>query len=152
MIRSLARGLLLVGLLAACGGDANGPGNPFLNGTFEARINGADFDAVLATVVDLGGLVAVVAGNEAEDALSFSWEDAGPGTYTIGGGATTQSYYSVGAAEWSAGDGQGSGSLVITTRTATRMAGTFAFVLEPTPGSGATGTRTVTQGSFNLRL
>ena len=51
---------------------------------------------------------------------------------------------------WSASSAQGSGSIVVTTLTPTRVVGTFSFVLQPDVATGASGTRTVTEGRFDL--
>jgi hypothetical protein len=32
------------------------------------------------------------------------------------------------------------------------MSGTFSFVMQPVPGSGVTGTKTVTDGKFDLKF
>jgi hypothetical protein len=51
---------------------------------------------------------------------------------------------------WGAQLNTGSGTVQITALTNSSVAGTFNFVMEPFSGSGATGTKTVTNGTFNL--
>jgi hypothetical protein len=135
--------------LAACGSnEPTGPA-PLANGTYRAKINGVEFNALSAAVVGgAGGLYSLGGGNAAGQTIGFAWIDAGTGTYPIGG-ATIGSHTHMGQT-WSASSAQGSGTIVITTTSATRVAGTFEFVLQPDAASGATGTRTVTEGSFDL--
>lgn len=137
-------------LLAACGSnEPTGPA-PLANGTYRAKIDGADFNATSAAVIGgAGGLYSLGGGNASGRTVGFAWIDAGPGTYVIGTGATVGTHTYQGQT-WSASSAQGSGSIVVTTSTSTRVAGTFSFVLQPDVASGATGTRTVTQGVFDL--
>jgi hypothetical protein len=44
----------------------------------------------------------------------------------------------------------GTGTLVISSFTATGASGTFSFVAAATSSTGATGTKTVTNGTFNV--
>jgi hypothetical protein len=54
------------------------------------------------------------------------------------------------SAGWASGPTSGRGSVTITSFTSTTAAGTFSLTLDPTPGTGATGTKTVTSGAFNV--
>jgi len=113
------------------------------------RSDGAEFNAISAAVIGgAGSLYSLGGGNAAGQTVGFAWVDAGAGTYPIGG-ATIASYTHMGQT-WSASSSQGSGSIVVTTSTASRVAGTFSFALQADGASGATGTRTVTEGSFDL--
>jgi len=144
----VALGLALISL--ACGSnEPTGPA-PLANGTYRAKINGADFNAMSAAVVSSGGLYSLGGGNAAGQTIGFAWVNAGPGTYPIGGAATTIATHTHSGQVWSASTAQGSGSIVVTTTSATRVAGTFSFVLQADAASGATGTRTVTEGVFDL--
>jgi hypothetical protein len=135
---------------AACGSDEPTGPAPLANGTYSAKIDGVDFNATSAAVIGgAGGLYSLGGGNTSGRTIGFAWLDAGPGTYVIGAGATVGSHTHMGQT-WSASSAQGSGSIVVTTSTATRVAGTFSFVLQADAASGATGTRTVTQGVFDL--
>ena len=77
---------------------------------------------------------------------------AGTGTYTLGPLNPANAQMQVGspAAGWQAGVGIGSGTITLTTLTNTTAAGTFSFTLAAVPGSGATGTKSITEGSFNV--
>lgn len=52
--------------------------------------------------------------------------------------------------QWTAGAFSGSGSITIATLTSNSASGTFAFTLDAQRGTAATGTRTITDGVFNL--
>jgi hypothetical protein len=147
--KSVVASLLTILSLAACGSnEPTGPA-PLANGTYRARIDGAEFNAISAAVIGgVGGLYSLGGGNAAGQTVGFAWLDTGTGTYPIGG-ATVATYTHMGQT-WSASSAQGSGSIVVTTTSANRVAGTFSFVLQADAASGATGTRTVTEGSFDL--
>lgn len=154
------RGLVLcvlVAMVAACGSDSptdsgeNGPAN----GSMTALIDGAQWSATIITPAmttqGSGGVSAVGGGNTAY-AMAFAWFDQGVGTYEVGVavGANGNLNTINGSDGWSTTSTQGSGTIVVTQRTATRVVGTFQFVMPPTPGSGSTGTRTITNGQFNV--
>src|SRR5256885_931559 len=84
---------------------------------------------------------------------------AGPSTYVIaqGGGTTGSLQTPVGStpAIWKAnglGAGTGSGSVTLTSLSSTGAAGTFFFMLVAQPFTAATGTRSITQGMFNVKF
>lgn len=79
---------------------------------------------------------------------------AGTGSYVLGPASAANAMLLIGnpAAGWQAGVGIGSGTITITTLTSTRAVGTFLFMLAAVPGTGATGTRSVTEGSFDVVL
>jgi hypothetical protein len=144
--------LAFLAFAAACGSD--GPTDPdvddLANGSFSARIDGNNFNATAAAVVSSGGIVSIGGGNASGQTLGFAWLGTGTGTYTIGTTIGTVGTHTFSGKTWSASSAQGSGSIVLTTRTSNRVAGTFSFVLQPDAASGATGTRTITQGRFDL--
>jgi hypothetical protein len=114
-------------------------------------VDGASFNAVSATVIVTGNIIAIGAGTTGNQAIGMAWVDDGTRTYTIGTDVGANSNYSNGGGGgvWTASVGGGSGTITITTRTANRVTGSFSFQMQATPNSGATGTRTVT-GNFNL--
>lgn len=79
---------------------------------------------------------------------------AGVGTYTLGPLSSANALLLVGspAQSWQAGVGIGSGTVTLTTLTSTTAAGTFSFSLAAVAGSGATGTKTISEGTFNVTL
>jgi hypothetical protein len=82
---------------------------------------------------------------------------SGPGTYSTGrpesmAGVFTTAHLGV-VSIWSAGTHQSdSGTLTINTLTATGASGTFSFVAVADLTTAATGTKTVTNGAFNVRF
>jgi hypothetical protein len=145
--------ILALALGAACGSDdGTGPGS---SDEFSAQIDGASFVAVegFSTFAQLSGGLFILRGTNADgDQLGFTWPDGGTGTYTIGvTPGTMNADYSDGGTFWAAeASFGGSGTVTVTSRTSSRVAGTFNFVLVPDAFTGQTGTRTVTQGKFNL--
>lgn len=54
------------------------------------------------------------------------------------------------AQSWAAGTSGGSGTLPINSINSTGASGTFAFTMVPVPGTGASGTKSVTNGNFSV--
>jgi hypothetical protein len=160
MMTRMAR--LLIATLAftlACGDDSptdpNGGG-----GTLTADVSGTAFSAtvVVANMVDdylvitatqsVGGSntrsitinVANVDGEDSYDLTAFG----NSGTYAELNNSI--------ASSWLTAVTQGSGSINITSITSTTIAGTFSFIAPANTISPATGTKTVTSGTFNVTL
>ena len=145
--------------LVACGGG-DGSTNPLLNGVtnFTAKIDGTDWNAEFAPVASnpSPGLYVIsgfrsTGANPYTIAISLT-NVAGAAPYRLGVNTMMYGGTVVLSAPPSSGwtttlDGD-AGELVITTLTATRIAGTFQFVADPL--SGTTGTRTVTEGQFDV--
>lgn len=151
--------VLLLAVCAACGGSdgptgPGGPGGPN-NGSFTARIDGTNWAATIITpsMAQTTGHVSAVGSGSPTFSLAFAWQDQlTTGTWTIGTGGQSIGFNAnmiQGGQVWVAGAGMGSGTLTITTRTASRVAGTFSFTLMPSQG-GATGNRQVTNGQFDV--
>jgi uncharacterized protein DUF6252 len=141
--------------VVACGGSdtptnpSPSPTPPLSNGSLSALINGTSFNATSARVVLAGGgVISIGGGNASGQTIGFAWLDAGTRTYPIGG--VTIATHTFMGNTWSASSAQGSGSITVSTKTSNRVAGTFAFVLQADGPSGATGTRNITQGQFDL--
>jgi hypothetical protein len=83
--------------------------------------------------------------------ISFAFHRA-VGTYALG--SLSGANASIGSSNCAGGQWAdlfgGSGSITLTTLTSTAAAGTFSFSLGPQPRSGATGTKVVTDGVFNV--
>jgi len=147
-----AGAVLLLALAPACGGsEPTGPdGDGLPNGSFSARVDGSNYTATVAIVAQVtGGIVSIGTTNAAGQSIGFAWVDAGPNTYTVGSTSPTNGSYSFTGSGWAANVAGGSGSIIVTTKTANRVAGTFSFVMVPTSGA-ASGNKTITQGSFDL--
>jgi len=151
-LRSALCALLLasLGALLACGGDSPaGPGNVLGNGPVTALVDGVAWTAVAAVATNGGGFIAVGASAAGGEGLGFAVQGTTTGTYNIGGTSPTNANYSIGGSSWVAGGMTGSGSIVITTLTSTRVAGTFAFEAVSLTG-GLPATKSVTQGMFDV--
>ena len=120
-----------------------------INGVTWTVVNGAGFPPGTVEGGSFGGGVFVVGGNTTA-VLSIRCPCTRPGTYPTA---------SADALKWGVGltilpQGQswelGSGSVTVTTLTATGASGTFFFTLVPITITGATGNRSVTEGVFNV--
>ena len=138
----------------ACGNDdPAGPGGG--DGDLSATIDGDDWTADLAAVATrTNNVIGIGAGDSHGDrSIGIGFIDAGTGTYAISATNATNALLIEGQKSWAASAGVGgSGSLVITTLTATRVAGTFSFNVVPNANSGATGNRTITNGEFDIEF
>jgi hypothetical protein len=164
-----AAGLALAALvLAACGGDSNdddggggGGGGGNGSGPFTAVVDGetwaADDITIAAQTVPSvpGGFV--ITGSRTRSATDVAsiglslYNVTGPGTYPLGvlpsvfGGIGT---YGEATGAWVTPYTGASGTVTLSTLTATRIAGTFAF----TASNNAGGSRAITEGRFDLPL
>jgi hypothetical protein len=142
--------------IGGCSSDATAPAVDLPNGSMSARIDGAQWNAtalVHATrhqnILSIGG--GGLLGGQAVAIAITANPVTGTGTITFGPGVNANAV--VGAnqtASWMASTTQGSGSFTITALDATRVTGTFAFNADAVGSSTATGTRTVTQGQFDI--
>lgn len=161
-----ATGLLLVAL-AGCGGDDNpaGPGGPG-TGPMTASIDGQPFvaGAGYATAQALPSLAGGFAlsgtdpgsgsGTDAVAILIYLYNVGGPGTYPLGVGPSVfGGIASIGSAAggWGTPGNGADGTVTITALSPTQIAGTFSFTATASVG-GATGTKVVTEGAFDLTL
>jgi hypothetical protein len=151
----VAMSCLLVSALG-CGGDNTGP-NGQTNGDMTAKIDGSSWSSVATFATrnaTNGGTIVALSGADANStAIGMAFVDTGVGTYTITGTSVTNAdLIESGGHSWTAGSLGGSGTLTVTTLDATHVVGTFAFTMAPTSGTGASGTRSVTQGTFDVRF
>jgi hypothetical protein len=126
-----------------------------------ATIGGQSWNA--ATMVSTGtpSTILVFGGSNTRHSINIALSNIpGPGTYAIGGGVLSS--VQVGAPPgqpvsgplccWNGSFAGSTGSVTISTITATRMTGTFSFVLRPGGAGAATAPLTVANGSFNVGL
>jgi hypothetical protein len=158
-------GLLLAA--AACGGDTpSGPGAGDDDSPMTAKIDGvvwaADPRYVSQAVVHNAPGIYVISGSKfltSTNVLTILltlYNVRGPGTYPLGVGANVVGgtgivSISETSAGWSTPLSGASGTVTITTLTATRIVGTFDFTATPISGP-STGTKTVTEGRFDLPI
>lgn len=170
----MSRPLLLTAflLLAACGGDSGTgpnvppppppPPPPGGAGSFTAKIDGQSW-AATASVLFAGSHLASGAytfggtdmSSGANRAISITLLNVpGPGTYPLGTGAGVAGGIGIVADNgggWATPLDGRSGTITLTTLTDSRATGTVSFVALANAG-GAAGTRTVTNGSFDIPL
>jgi hypothetical protein len=173
-MRSPLRCVCVLGLVAtaiACGGGGGGgssptaPGNSGGSGgsgntstsSMTFRVDGTATTPASVTGSFANGILSI-GGTDTARATTLSFAltpvGTGPGTYTLGALSAANALILIGnpAAGWQAGVGIGSGTITITTLSSTNASGTFSFSLVAVPGSGATGTRTISEGTFNVTL
>jgi hypothetical protein len=139
------------------GGGGTGSGsNPSPNGTISATIDGAAWSASAGVSAQLTNNILSIAGGDNRTTFAVSVTiNRGLGTYSTGvidpqNVVVSTLTVSGSPAGWTSGPTSGRGSITITSFTSTTAAGTFTLTLDPTPGTGATGTKTVTGGAFNV--
>lgn len=164
-------------VLAGCGGgggDGGGGtqpgGNGTVSGSFTASIDGQSWTADAATMTVSGQAqpsrpgVVVLAGGQVASGISLSISLAfirGPGTYPLGvnigtnagGIATITEAHGTNVESWNTSLTGAAGTVTITTRTSTRIAGTFSCTATALLGtSPSPASRIVTNGSFDVTL
>jgi hypothetical protein len=138
---------------SSSGGSGGSGGTSTPNGSVTFRVDGAQNTASLVSATFTAGVLAIGATDTSrQTTLGFALSGSTTGTYTLGATSAANAVLQIGnpAQGWQAGVGFGSGSITVTTFTATNAVGTFNFTMVPTPGSGATGGRAVTDGTFNV--
>jgi hypothetical protein len=155
---------LLPALLAvACGGNSASPSptaptvpnTPSTGGTLTFKVDGASAAATSITAAYANGILSIGGTDSARSTtLSFALTPtaSGTGPYTLGPLSAANAQILIGnpAAGWQAAVGIGSGTITINSLTPTAASGTFSFSLVAVPGSGATGTKTITEGVFSV--
>jgi hypothetical protein len=148
---------LLLVTAAACGGDNTGPGDN-TNGDMSAKIAGSSWTsaATFANRTAAGGAGTIIALSGATPdgtTIAMAFFDAGPGDYPIGAASGTNAILTEpGSKSWGASALGGDGIITVTTLDATHVVGTFSFNAIATQGTGASGTRAVTNGSFDINF
>lgn len=159
--------------LTACGGSSStsptqttkaptcAGGN---RGSVIARINGAAWTASCITTASYSGGIFSLGATDGVQTIGLGLSFVGFGDYTMtpidpknppqtlmlaNGGVNL---LPASAASWSANSGtpDSSGTLTLTGLTATGATGTFSFTAVATSGTGASGTKVVTNGGFNI--
>jgi chorismate synthase len=137
-------------IVQSCGGGSS-------SGSMSATVNGSSFVATCLTSVSIVGGILAFGGTNISSSNASNYEDismaivaAAPGTYQVTATSSSNAKLSIGGSQqWVAGVLQGgSGTVVIDTLTATGASGTFSFNL--VAGPGGSGTKTITNGKFNL--
>jgi Family of unknown function (DUF6252) len=170
MTGSRMRATVLVGLSAllthACGGGGTSPTSPTSGSTttnpapnpsvtLTFKVDGASVTATSVTATNANGIL-TIGGTDSSRSTTLSFAltptSAGVGTYTLGPLSAANAQVLIGspAAGWQAAVGIGSGTITINSLTSTSASGTFSFSLVAVAGSSATGTKSITEGVFNV--
>jgi hypothetical protein len=125
-----------------------------------ATIRGSAWNAAtVAASAPVANLLAISASNTFHTVSISLSGISGPGTYPLSSSAPSRSISVFGPAMdpqgsnccWGPAPGS-TGAVTITTRTATRVAGTFSANLQPLPGSSAAAPLVITNGTFDIGL
>jgi hypothetical protein len=158
--RAFARFLWTVPLAgAACGSDnATGAGAvdslSFIVG--DVTVAATSSSATLASgtlTVQAQGTISGIART-----LTISVQASAPGTFTVGAAGGASVVYSELAAgtsvakQWEARNGSGSGTLTLSQLSATRVVGSFVATLPPVTASGATASKSLSNGILDVKL
>lgn len=136
------------------GGGTGGGGTTPNRGTITATIDGVAYSGVVRTATNQSGIFAIAAINDQTNVGFGIGALAAAGTTSISATSPTNALLTTGtslpAVSWFASTSGGAGTLTISAISATGATGTFQFTLQPSPGTGASGTRSVTSGSFTV--
>ncbi len=149
------RSVLLAATLAfaiGCSSDNSGPSGQ--NGAMTAKIDGTSWSSTSAAVTQnasggAGTIIAVSGANTAGESIAFAFVTTGPGTYPIDNASPTNAVLIEHGNSWSASVIGGTGTITVTTLTATRIAGTFSFT-GVAIGNASPAQRSVTNGVFDV--
>jgi hypothetical protein len=166
-MRRIALGLVTLVLFAGCGKSSTSPsgdtvhscGTGTATGSVTASINGTSFTATCLEVATFANsIVSLGATNVVQNNLSsfidltFAVHTNAVGTFAIGGSSNNTAALSIGGSQlWSIDlVSGGSGSVTFTTLSASEIAGTFTLNLNASVN--ATGTKSVTNGKFDVKF
>jgi hypothetical protein len=134
----------------ACSDNGAGPNG---NGTISATIDGASWTAsaevqatYIAYVLAIGGL-----DSQARTIVISIPDVMTTGTFTLGAGQPAAAVVTFGAQIWNTALTGGTGSVTLSTLSGSHAIGSFSFTAPPNAGSGATGTKVITSGTFDVR-
>lgn len=140
--------------LIACGGSSTAPGSGSNScaAPLSATVNGVAWCSPLPQGTFQHSIVSIAGFDTGiTSSIAFAVAATVPGTYSLAFGNNTGGFatYVKNSQGWGSGLTGGTGSVTITTLTATHVIGTFVFDAVPSNG-GATGTIHVTNGHFDL--
>ncbi len=153
-MRTIASCCLLGGLLLGCGSSTSPSGGG--NAPITATVNGSAFvgntDGIATLAAGVLNMSAFDAGKGREILITLHVN--GTGDYSLASASTGIAEYetmtTTSAPQWETGFNGGTGTITVSTLTASGASGTFSFTGQAIPGTGATGTATVTNGKFNV--
>jgi hypothetical protein len=148
-------GVLL--LTMSCGGDSPTGTGGQNSAPLKATIDGQAWVAGFASATAGANGIFTITGSSLNASVTgmslVLYYIGAPGTYPLGVGGSVKGGIGVlsgGGSSWATALTGAAGSVTISNVSATRIAGTFSFTAPPQAGAGATTTRSVTQGEFDL--
>jgi hypothetical protein len=154
--------------LAACGSSPSSPsgGNTGTNcsvivgnkGTVTSQVNGSTFSGIAPTGSATQSQTSLsLFGQDTDNTTISVVTNAAVGTIAFGAGIVSAGTIQLQTRSCTAGTGLwvasivgGNGTITVTSLTATGASGTFSGTLVAQAGSGASGTKTITNGQFNV--
>ncbi len=120
-----------------------------------AQINGTAWTAICVTVASWPNNILSLGATDGSQSIGLGAIATGPGTYSMSTGAANATINLLPAtnpsAWWANAAAVGSsGTLTVTRLDTIGAVGTFSFTAVPTPGTGSTGNKTVTNGTFSV--
>jgi len=133
----------------ACSDNGTGPSG---NGTVTAKIDGASWEATaevqatyISFVLSIGGL-----DSQARQIVLSIPNVSTTGTFSFSGAQAAVGVVTFGAQSWSTAIAGGGGTVTISTLSGSHAVGVFNFTAPASTG-GATGTKNITSGTFDVR-
>jgi hypothetical protein len=124
---------------------------------FSAKVDGVTFNENVLTAVEStaqGRITVSASANSSFPSMGFSMSNTiTTGTYSFNGFSPVALYNTSNSTSGMYSTAAGSGTLVITShdQSLNRISGTFNFIANPVPGSGASGSHSITEGSFSVQ-
>lgn len=147
---------LALALLVATGCGSDSGTNSGDASTMSATVAGTAWNGTLAVQGTYAGNVLAISGTNGTYQLQLTIPGVTTtGTYNFGpgnAGIAQLVQVTTGTPAWTSSLVGGTGSITVTTLSATRAAGTFSFTGAASPGTAATGTRVVTNGAFDVKF
>lgn len=152
-----AKLVIFAAFLSLTGCDGNNNDSVQLpNGSMQAQIDGSNWQATAAVAAFQSGTVFGVSGVQANGSTIAFGGIASVGDHTLGTGSPANATYTESAAQdaaiWNANSLSGSGSFTIDELDDTHISGRFEFLLAADPNSPATGSTTISEGSFDIKF
>ncbi len=149
--------VLLLGFvfLSSCSDDSVAASTS--SGTMTATVNGTAYNGNFAAAASYkNGTLTVLGKDNTNQIISFSlFSIPGTGVYNLGPASMnihSAEYFDATGVIWHVAQTIGSGSVNVTKLTSTDVEGTFNFVAEIVPGTAGSGTKTITNGAFSMKL
>lgn len=125
--------------------------------SFSAKVDGVNFNETIYTATEstAQGRISIAASeNNSFPSIGMSFSNTiAPGTYSFNGFTVIGLYNVSQQTSGMYSTANGSGTLTITSHDTAndKIVGTFSFVANPAPGSGASGSHNITEGSFSAQ-